>query len=72
MSAHFDRNRGSHCPSLSQASLALTWFIPSFEAEPESLDTARRSTLIIEGKDLDFRKPFAGIDRVEIGWRWLP
>ncbi|GAA5963144.1 hypothetical protein JCM8115_001033 [Rhodotorula mucilaginosa] len=63
------------------ASLALTWFIPTFEADlPASFSSStaqpdaagdRRSKLVIDGKDLDFRKPFAGIERVEIGWRWL-
>ncbi|GAA5984463.1 hypothetical protein JCM10908_003357 [Rhodotorula pacifica] len=57
------------------ASLALTWFIPSFEAAAPSSSSSTsatpRSTLVIEGKDLDFRKPFAGIDRIEVGWRWI-
>ncbi|KWU41832.1 hypothetical protein RHOSPDRAFT_36600 [Rhodotorula sp. JG-1b] len=64
------------------ASLALTWFIPTFEADlpasssssgaqPDAAGARPRSKLVIDGKDLDFRKPFAGIGRVEIGWRWL-
>ncbi|GAA6056952.1 hypothetical protein JCM3770_001982 [Rhodotorula araucariae] len=51
------------------AALALTWFIPAFEVDPQVEGTT--SKIVIKGKDLDFRKPFAGIDQVEIGWRWL-
>ncbi|GJN93238.1 hypothetical protein Rhopal_006285-T1 [Rhodotorula paludigena] len=55
------------------ASLALTWFIPVFEVATPSNDTAGscRSKVVIQGKDLDFRKPFAGIEALEVGWRWL-
>ena len=53
----------------SQAALALTWFVPVFEVDGG--EVGQQSKNIIKGKDLDFRKPFAGIDEVEIGWRWL-
>uniref|UniRef100_A0A0K3CLI7 BY PROTMAP: gi/647394322/emb/CDR35551.1/ RHTO0S01e01838g1_1 [Rhodosporidium toruloides] n=1 Tax=Rhodotorula toruloides TaxID=5286 RepID=A0A0K3CLI7_RHOTO len=53
------------------AALAITWFIPSFEASAPAAGEDRCSKLVISGKDLDFRKPFAGIEEVEVGWRWL-
>ncbi|BGP27258.1 phosphatidylinositol-3,4,5-trisphosphate 3-phosphatase [Rhodotorula toruloides] len=53
------------------AALAITWFIPSFEATAPMVSADHHSKLVISGKDLDFRKPFAGIDQVEVGWRWL-
>ncbi|GAA5900881.1 hypothetical protein JCM5296_002205 [Sporobolomyces johnsonii] len=55
----------------SMAALALTWFIPAFESSPAQSVEGRRSTLTLPAQDLDFVKPFAGIDEVEIGWRWL-
>ncbi|GAA5918901.1 hypothetical protein JCM1841_006669 [Sporobolomyces salmonicolor] len=55
----------------SMAALALTWFIPEFECSPAPSGERRRSTLTLPAKDLDFVKPFAGIDEVEMGWRWL-
>lgn len=54
-----------------QAALAIAWFIPSFEAAASANDASRRAKMVISGKDLDFRKPFAGIEEVEVGWRWL-
>ncbi|BGO95111.1 hypothetical protein NBRC10512_006395 [Rhodotorula toruloides] len=53
------------------AALAITWFVPSFEASAPTNGGDKRSKLVISGKDLDFRKPFAGIEEVEVGWRWL-
>ncbi|GAA5977879.1 hypothetical protein JCM5350_006206 [Sporobolomyces pararoseus] len=50
------------------AALAITWFIPLFEQAGNSGDQVRMK---LGAKDLDFVKSFAGIDQVEIGWRWL-
>ncbi|GAA6012785.1 hypothetical protein JCM10207_005359 [Rhodosporidiobolus poonsookiae] len=51
------------------ASLALSWFIPSFESTPA--EPGSRSKIILKAKELDFLKPFAGIEEVEVAWRWL-
>ncbi|GAA5853527.1 hypothetical protein JCM9279_001302 [Rhodotorula babjevae] len=58
-----------HAKLSAMAALALTWFVPVFEVE--GAEAGKQSKLVIKGKDLDFRKPFAGIDEVEIGLRWL-
>ncbi|GAA5986016.1 hypothetical protein JCM11641_004902 [Rhodosporidiobolus odoratus] len=55
------------------AALAISWFIPSFECAPSSTveGAGQRSKILLDRKELDFVKPFAGIDSVEIGWRWI-
>ncbi|BGP19573.1 hypothetical protein JCM10213_000173 [Rhodosporidiobolus nylandii] len=55
------------------AALAIAWFIPSFGSVPATTgaDSHLRSRLLLGAKELDFLKPFAGIEEVEIGWRWL-
>ncbi|GAA5909708.1 hypothetical protein JCM8208_003851 [Rhodotorula glutinis] len=58
-----------HAKLSAMAALALTWFVPVFEVDDG--EVGQQSKVVIKGKDLDFRKPFAGIDEVEIGWRWL-
>ncbi|GAA5937288.1 hypothetical protein JCM3775_001603 [Rhodotorula graminis] len=58
-----------HAKLSAMAALALTWFVPVFEVD--GAEAGQQSKLVIKGKDLDFRKPFAGIDEIEIGWRWL-
>ncbi|GAA5954209.1 hypothetical protein JCM3765_005320 [Sporobolomyces pararoseus] len=50
------------------AALAITWFIPLFEQPGKSGDQVKMK---LGAKDLDFVKSFAGIDEVEIGWRWV-
>ncbi|GAA6063568.1 hypothetical protein JCM10212_003147 [Sporobolomyces blumeae] len=68
-------NKHGRLPTM--AALALTWFIPLFESPPPpsamggSNRTSTTSVLTLSAKDLDFVKPFAGIDEVEIGWRWI-
>ncbi|GAA5942617.1 putative phosphatidylinositol-3,4,5-trisphosphate 3-phosphatase [Sporobolomyces koalae] len=51
------------------AALALSWFIPVFESPPSP--SSSFAVLRLQARDLDFVKKFAGIDQVEIGWRWL-
>ncbi|GAA5900106.1 hypothetical protein JCM6882_002614 [Rhodosporidiobolus microsporus] len=50
------------------AALALCWFIPAFESPPAG---DGRAKLVVKAKELDFLKPFAGIEEIEVGWRWL-
>ncbi|GAA5899962.1 putative phosphatidylinositol-3,4,5-trisphosphate 3-phosphatase [Sporobolomyces salmoneus] len=50
------------------AALAISWFIPLFEQPGQSGEKVR---MTLGAKDLDFVKSFAGIDQVEIGWRWV-
>ncbi|GAA5846662.1 hypothetical protein JCM3766R1_005800 [Sporobolomyces carnicolor] len=50
------------------AALAITWFIPLFEQPGQS---GQQVKMTLGAKDLDFVKSFAGIDAVEIGWKWL-
>lgn len=50
--------------------MAITWFIPVFE-DRNAGSGEKRFSLKLDAKDLDFVKSFAGIDQVEIGWRWL-
>ncbi|GAA6044024.1 hypothetical protein JCM8097_004307 [Rhodosporidiobolus ruineniae] len=57
-----------HAKLPEMAALALTWIIPAFECPPSA---GERAKIRIEAKELDFLKPFAGIEEVEIGWRWL-
>ncbi|TNY22633.1 hypothetical protein DMC30DRAFT_414918 [Rhodotorula diobovata] len=58
-----------HSKLSAMAALALTWFVPVFEVDAAA--PGAQSKVVFKGKDLDFRKPFAGIDEVEFGWRWL-
>ncbi|GAA6025729.1 hypothetical protein JCM11491_000708 [Sporobolomyces phaffii] len=53
------------------AALAITWFVPVFEIDPTGARSGQTSRLTLGARDLDFVKSFAGIDSVEIGWRWL-
>jgi len=50
------------------ASLGLCWIIPVFESDPEERGECKME---LETKDLDFVKGFAGIDEVELSWRWV-
>lgn len=51
-----------------QAALGVLWFIPSFESSAEQ---GKECVLRIEAGEVDFLKPQANIDAVEIGLRWL-
>ncbi|GAA5853140.1 hypothetical protein JCM8547_000215 [Rhodosporidiobolus lusitaniae] len=54
------------------ASLALCWFIPVFECPfPPSFSSGKRVALSFGAKELDFLKPFANIQKVEVEMRWL-
>lgn len=54
---------------LNQASLAIVWFIPSFESTPGEDDAL--CTMELTPKDLDFYKPAWGVEKLEIAWRWV-
>lgn len=53
-----------------QAALGILWFIPSFESSPETTVNGI-ATLRIPAAEIDFLKPQAHIQEVEIGWRWV-
>lgn len=54
---------------IKQASLGVLWFIPSFESSPCSSNEI--SLLKLDASEIDFLKPQANIEAVEIGWRWV-
>lgn len=55
-------------PGLMQAALGVVWFIPSFESTPDSGGVC---SLRLPAKEVDFLKPPAGIEEVEVLWSWL-
>lgn len=55
---------------LLKAALGIIWFIPSFESNT-AMSESDECVLRVEAGEIDFLKPQAHIEAVEIGWRWL-